>query len=404
MKNLQTVPSEILNEAGNLLEEYFDQKIDITSIVYLSEPERRNVVLRITVVGPIETLILKQSLPDKSDTDDKEAFARFARDWAALQFLASIPHKAHNVPKFYGGSKKYRFILIEDLGANHVSLVDSLTMPDRMKALSALERFVKSLGSLHAATFNNTNRYNEILGSIDDNSDTIEDDLSYYLNDSLSKLENACNKLGIVVSPETIAEVQKVIENIFRPGLFTVLTHGDNCPDNVFDHENEKELQLIDFEWSFVRSAFLDSTYLRMGMPTCWCARMIPPDVLESLEIIYREELKKTISAGGDDKLYYTAYTEACAFWLLRAMPYIDGIMDKDEIWSSGPVPNDALWKPEENLVRPRFISRLESFIDVATKHNMLPNLIEMATKMLSEVKKMWPDAEPLELYPAFQE
>jgi hypothetical protein len=58
---------------------------------------------------------------------------------------------------------------------------------------------------------------------------------------------------------------------MLSPSPFTVLTHGDICPDNVFDHEG-KDLQLIDFEWNFVRNALLDGTYLRMSMPTCWCA------------------------------------------------------------------------------------------------------------------------------------
>jgi hypothetical protein len=44
----------------------------------------------------------------------------------------------------------------------------------------------------------------------------------------------------------------------------------------------------------------LDGTYLRMSMPTGWCAKAIPIDVIESLEIIYREELKRTIPAAND--------------------------------------------------------------------------------------------------------
>lgn len=61
---------------------------------------------------------------------------------------------------------------------------------------------------------------------------------------------------------------------MLSPGSFTILTHGDICPDNVFDHEECKDLQLIDFEWVFVRNALLDDTYLRMSMPICWCATL----------------------------------------------------------------------------------------------------------------------------------
>ncbi len=54
-------------------------------------------------------------------------FFRFARDWAGLEFLSSLEGEHPITPQFYGGSINHRFILIEDLGENHVSLVDSLT-------------------------------------------------------------------------------------------------------------------------------------------------------------------------------------------------------------------------------------------------------------------------------------
>ena len=62
------------------------------------------------------------------------------------------------------------------------------------------------------------------------------------------------------------------------------------------------------------------------------------------------------------------------------------------------------LWKPEDNTVRPRFLSRLQSFVDVASKHEILPHLREMAKDMLTTVKKQWPDVKYLEFYPAWSQ
>ena len=47
-----------------------------------------------------------------------------------------------------------RFILIENLGHPHISLVDSLApaVPDRDKTISALERYMKALGRFNAAS------------------------------------------------------------------------------------------------------------------------------------------------------------------------------------------------------------------------------------------------------------
>jgi hypothetical protein len=84
-------------------------------------------------------------------------------------------------------------------------------------------------------------------------------------------------------------------------------------------------------------------------------------------------------------------------------MPFALHIMDKDECWSSGPVPADSLWNPEANLARPRFISRLQGFIQISKAHGMLPHLRNSAEQMLAKAYEKWDDARPLDLYPAFQ-
>ena len=125
----------------------------------------------------------------------------------------------------------------------------------------------------------------------------------------------------------------------------------------------------------------------------------------EPLEIIYREELKRTIPAANDDLAYNIAYAKACGFWVLQqTLPFLEGILLQERIGPSGIVPEGSLWKPEDNTVRPRFLSRLQSFVDVASKHEMLPHLRKMAKDMLTAVKKQWPDVKYLEFYPAWSQ
>lgn len=401
------INSDLLQKVKELLQAYFATEQEISSVIFLSEPERRNIILRIKFKSTGDALpksvILKQSLPEQSDRDDEDAYARFARDWAGLEFLSSIPQRVHNVPRFFGASKKHRFILIEDLGEHHISLVDSLTLPNKNKAISALSRFMKALGSFHAATFGHTEGYEKIVREINEKTESFEEDIEFILGDLLPKLKSANEHLGLCITPELIQEATDVITTMLNPGPFTVLTHGDICPDNVFDHEGQ-DLQLIDFEWACVRNALLDGTYLRMSMPTCWCAKAIPNDIIESMEQIYREELKKSIPAASDDLAYTAAYTKACGFWLLQqTLPYLEGILLQDRIGPSGPVPESSLWRAEENTVRPRFLSRLQSFIKIASKYDQLPHLREMAVNMLVVAKIRWPDAEFLEFYSAFK-
>lgn len=177
------IPSAVRQKTLDILRERFKPAdVDIDSAVYLSEPERRNVLMRINLTSTSESVpksvILKQVLRRTVDTDDKEADARFARDWAGLEFASSVQESesVHTTPLFYGSDSEQRFILIEDLGQPHVSLVDSLLTADRDKAVSALERYMTTLGDFHATTFGHSDEYGAILKRINPEAKTPEED------------------------------------------------------------------------------------------------------------------------------------------------------------------------------------------------------------------------------------
>lgn len=394
--------------AETLLKNVFLVDCNIKSADLLSESDRRNVIIRlflesISSIVP-SSVILKQSLRDEDDEDDQDAYARFARDWSGLEFLSRFEDYGHVIPKFYGGNQALRFILQEDLGTKHVSLVDALTVQNKKEAIAALSRFMRALGGMHAASFGHLDEYQKILNTVRHTKEDESAEFQFIYDDLISRLEKANQALGLVVSPSLIDEVRIVAEKVLLSGPFRVLTHGDICPDNVFDHPTiAKDLQLIDFEWSSPRSALLDGTYLRMSFPTCWCAKALPKDVIQSLEVIYRQELMHSMPAAKDDALYQEAYLYACAFWLLQqTLHFIPEVKEKDRVGPSGPVPADSLWVPKKNTVRPRVLSRLKAFIEVALETNKLPSLTYMAKEILKELGLIWKDTPDLEFYPAF--
>lgn len=395
----------------SLLKERLGIDFKIESAIYLSQPDRRNVLMRITLQSESDSapksIIFKQSLVIDPDTDKKEdemgAYARFSRDWAGLEFMSTLSQSAHSVPRFFGGDKEDRFILIEDLGFKHVSLVDSLTFSDRDKAILALERFMKALGAFHAASFGHVEEYEKILKKINENIDSSQKFLDEISTGLLQRLGSSFDKIGLPVTESFISEALQVLKAMIQPDSFTVLVHGDIAPDNVFDHDGDKGLQLIDFEWSFIRNAMLDVTHLRMCMPTGWCAKAIPNEIIKYLEKIYRKELAKNSSIPMDEETYVIAYTQACAYHVLHEMIKLNHILEKDILWGSDSLPKDSLWNSETNLSRPRFLSRLQSFVEVACEYGRLPNLRKMAEEILVKVKARWPDAKPLEYYPAFE-
>lgn len=414
-KEPKPLDETLLKEALEVIRKRFSDDCTITSSVRLSKKRRRNVIGRIFIHSPSgaapASVILKQSLPVTSEqVNDKRieeenarTFERFSRDWAGLEFVTGLKQDIHNVPQFYDANTKHRFILIEDLGDPHVSLVDSLISPNRENAVAALERYMKALGSFHAAGYKHTEEYEAVLRAINPEAQTTQDELKMISTDLPSRLSEvlAQDKLGLNFSEACQSEMRHVLNGILNSGPFTVLTHGDIAPDNVFDHQNERGLQLIDFENCAVRNALLDGVYLRMSIPTGWCAKAIPQEIIEHTEKIYRDELCKAIPDAKDDKLYNLAYTQACAFHVLMQLTAINSCLDSNEIWK-GPVMEGSLWDAQTNFLRPRFLSRLQTFIDVATTNNLYPALTDMATKTLDRIKAIWPDAKPLDAYPAF--
>lgn len=395
----------VLQEVIDILSKRFEKKVQIQSLDQLSEETRRNTLLRLHIQiseqGEPDSLIFKQACLDSLETDG-EAFARFARDWAGLEFLSHVKSEELLVPRFYGGSIKHRFILLEDLGEQHVSLVDSLTGDNEAHAIAALRRFMKCLGKFHAAGYGKTETYCEVLKKLTHKALSWQEDLKITLDESLPTVKSLLTLFDIPQSESLLAEIDKTLKAPLEPGPFTTFIHGDNCPDNVFDDPEKNKLHLIDFEWGSVRSALLDGTYLRMSMPTCWCSKAIPEDLIEFLEVIYREELAKKIPAAQDDETYHTAYTQACGFWMLNALLEVEKVMDKDRLYYSGPVPEKSLWKPEENSGRPRVLSRLQAFIGVSKRYDQLPHLRVMAEQILTELRIRWPELKTLDLYPAF--
>ena len=397
---------DLLEAITQTLQDHLGPEVKINDIQLLREADRRNRIARLFLSsGNNETrsVIFKQSLSDKSqDTTDEDIMARFARDFAGLKFLNGSDIN-HSIPKFLGASQSFRFILLEDLGDTHISLVDSLTKSDPGKAIAALKRFTKSLAHFHMASYERLGEYDELLLSNHPNRESLEERIKWNQDDVLPKLESVYDLLGISFTNDLKQEASYVIEKTLSPGDFYVLTNGDICPDNVFDHEDKDELQLIDFEWVRPGSSLLDATYFRMNFPTCWCAKALPESIVDELESLYRETISSKIEASLDEGKYNENYVAACGFWLLSSMPFALRIMDKDECWSSGPVPTDSLWKQEENLARPRFISRLQAFIQVSRTHNLLPHLRKSAEQMLAHAYEKWNDVRPLDLYPAFK-
>ena len=401
---------EVINNAAQLMSIYFQKPVHFSTVTQLSEPERRNVILRLHIDNPTtgmpETLILKknsieQQIFDRGENEtETEQLTRFAHDWAGIEFLTEIG--SDHAPHFYAGSVEHKFIIIEDLGLAHPSLVGPLTRASSTinvaEAKSALMAYMRRLGKMHADTAGKSDQFISILKRVYPHGLRFnyipEADGAIVLNQFKTLIGNETKELA--------QEIYSVLEFSQTANGFNVFLHGDICPDNVY-YQNH-EMHFIDFEFSDFGNALIDGTYLRMHMPSCWCSKSIPPSIVYEMESIYREELKAGISLAHDEAIYNKQLTYACAYWLVRTIKQLVDmdLIDHEWICPSGPVDPDSQWEPEKNAFRPRILSRIEAFIVCSKTTGQLPKLCEAATHLHSHLRKIWPEAHEIDIFPVF--
>lgn len=398
---------EIIDDASKLMSASLRKPVNFSKVIQLSEPDRRNVILRLLIDNPQEwmpkTIILKQTATEtnkfeaaKSETEI-ERMSRFAHDWAGIEFLTEIG--SDHAPHFYAGSLEHKFILIEDLGLSHPSLVGPLTrapsVANVQKAEVALIAYVRRVASMQVDTLGKSKQFTTLLNRIYPQAHRF----NFLGEDTVSDMIRQFKLLIGEDSIELGKEIQDVLEFSRFHGDFHVLLHGDICPDNVYYQGNE--IKLIDFEFGDFGNALIDGVYLRMNMPSCWCSKAVPQPILYKMEAAYREELKRGISAAVDDAAYYKQLTYACAYWLIRTISTMD--VNREWICQSGPVDSDSEWDPKENGFRPRILSRLDAFIGCSKDTGHLPKFCEASAKLLCHLKNFWPESKFIDVFPVFK-
>ncbi|MGE3317987.1 MAG: phosphotransferase [Candidatus Berkiella sp.] len=393
---------DLINTAKKLLCHHFNAVITIAKADVLSEPERRNLILRLFIENPTDNIpasvILKKTAIENRGETEQEQLSRFAHDWAGLEFLTAIG--THHGPYFYAGSFEHRFILIEDLGLEHSSLVGPLTRgpskENQEEAVKALAAYTRRVAQMHADTFGKTAQFEAILKRIYPEVKRFH----YHKPDDINVLPKLFKRYIGYENEKLIAELNNIF-TAMDSSDFKVLLHGDICPDNVF-FQNQ-DIRLFDFEFGDTGHALIDGVYLRMSMPSCWCAKSTPANIVQQMEAIYRKELQSKIPAANHEDLYHQALLYACAYWVIRSLIWwLDEFFESDKNCPSGPVDEDSLWDPNSNGFHSRLLSRLEAFITCAQQLNQLPALCEASNQLLALLRIKWRDTQGLDNYPVF--
>lgn len=185
--------------------------------------------------------------------------------------------------------------------------------------------------------------------------------------------------------------MDQLIESLTDPGPFLAYTHGDLCLDNcLWDGSG---MRLLDFEFGEYRHALVDGVYSRFHFPSCWCVNWLRTPVVEAMEAAYRLNLAKACPEASDDRGFYRAVTDACAYWALgmfHSYP-ISRLLKEDVEWGI-------------STVRQRMLLRLGILVDTSRKFGRLERGGDTAHAIANRLRDAWPsEAADMPYYPAFR-
>jgi hypothetical protein len=387
MNELHTVDvQEISARAAAALCKVWGRAIRLNEVQPLSTPGRRNFIARALAIddrGNARPIVVKTTRARDYDPAAEKVIENsgLAREWVATALVSSrAPGRRHG-SNLLAGDLVTGTLVFEDLGAGLTSLVDAFLQGTAQAAECALMLYATALGRLHADTIDCLETHHEIYQSI------------FGFGRARSapgwRVETDANgvasKLG---QAPPASELELLSSRLIDPGPWLTLTHGDPCPDNSLLVDNE--IRLIDFEFARPSHALLDGIYWKFGFPTCWCAGRVPVDVGGRIEAAYRAELANSIPLALDDTTYRSELALMSAVWLFTCLSWrLDEALKNDENWGTWSIRGRLLWY-------------LEAVIEMTDAANVLPGINAAARTWLLELRKRWPNATSLGLYPAF--
>lgn len=378
---------DVISTAEKVLARAPGGAVDVSHVETISDDRRRNLVIRASAAypdGSKQPIIVKVTRSSAYDPTAKDALhmSGLLREWAATALLKQWADDGMLVSQFLGGDLGLGLIITHDLGPELPSLVDPLMGDKPAEAEKALLEYATALGNLHAKTVGCEEAYNQIVQTAFPHETSTDDNLSI-LTKSAEAIQSA---LG---GASDIAELAAIAEKLDRPGQWQVLVHGDLCPDNVL-FSGERAC-LIDFESAWPGHALLDTSYLWMGFPSCWCAGRLTEALGRQAERAYLRALNSMDRFSFDESSYQLELAHICAAQMLKR---------------TARVLSEALasdWKWGIATVRDRILWWLRSSCNVMGQAQALPGLNALAESWAKDLEDRWISSEILGYYPAFE-
>ena len=197
--------------------------------------------------------------------------------------------------------------------------------------------------------------------------------------------------MKLEVSEQLDSEINACLKLWRDQGSFHAFIHSDPCPDNCL--VSGQGFKLLDFEFGQFGFALWDGAYARSHFPTCWCVNRIPPQIVERVEIVYREQLIQGCPPAADDKQFGAAVVASClcaVFMTLRGE--LPKLLEQDDEWGIA-------------TQRQRVLVRLKALSEATQRWNHSPALGTAAQQLAAALGQLWlNEMDEMPLYPAFSE
>jgi len=188
-------------------------------------------------------------------------------------------------------------------------------------------------------------------------------------------------RMQVPVPPRLPDELHGLLGRLDPAGAHALL-HGDPCPDNAVQASDG--IRFIDLEQGALGHGAAELAYLRIGWPTCWCAKSVPEPVLGQAEAAYRATWQSLTGAGPDGNL-----ADACAGWLIRG----DALVERAGRGRSAHLMRlpDEDWRWGTATARQRLLHRLTVVAALAADRADLAGLARVSRAMRDRIRQDWP-------------
>ncbi|HEY3342688.1 MAG TPA: hypothetical protein VGK81_11750 [Anaerolineae bacterium] len=338
-----------------------------------------------------DSVIVKRVNTAPGETYDPHASTgaaiRLFTEWASLEFLSQLDTDTPLAPRFYGGDHEAGLIVMEDMG-HGASLVQPLTGDNRPAAIEALAVFFRSLGRLNASTCGHHEQYQHIRSRLGADEPLSQPTLGAERHKLETLLTGISERVDVPMDTGVYDDIARVAMLDVQPGPFLAFSQSDTCPDNCIRQDGW--MRFFDFEWGWFRNALSDGARARSNFASCWCVNRLPDDVIRQCEAIYRAELVKGCPAAADDRLFSQALVTACAYWTLFSLEFYRALWTENLQWGI-------------STERQRVITRFELLAQTTEEFGYMLALGGMSRILADKLRALWPEVEPMPLYPPFR-